>query len=60
VNDTATLVVRNTARFHPIPVSNQISLGFGLNLWGASINLDLVQNIQFNARAIVLQLGCWI
>ncbi|MFZ5630525.1 MAG: hypothetical protein ACOY5B_15440 [Spirochaetota bacterium] len=59
INDTATIEVRNAASFRPVLVSNQINLGLGLNLGGATLNLDLTQNLQFNATAIVLQLGCW-
>lgn len=60
VNDTATIEVRNAASFHPVLVSNQINLGLGINLGGATLNLDLTQNLQFNATAIVVQLGCWL
>lgn len=59
-NDTATIEARNTASFRPVLVSNQLNLGLGLNLAGATLNLDLTQNLQFNATAIVLQLGCWL
>lgn len=60
VNDTATIEVRNAASFRPVLVSNQVSLGLGINLAGATLNIDLTQNLQYNATAIVLQLGCWL
>lgn len=60
LNDTATIEVRNAASFRPVLVSNQINLGLGINLGGATLNLDLTRNLQFNATAIVVQLGCWL
>jgi hypothetical protein len=60
VNDTATIEVRNSASFRPVLISNQLSLGLGINLGGATLNLDLAQNLQVNATAIVVQFGCWL
>ncbi|AFM12327.1 hypothetical protein [Turneriella parva] len=60
VNDTANIEVRNAANFRPVLISNQLSLGLGINLGGATLNLDLTQNLQVNATAIIVQFGCWL
>lgn len=59
LNDTATIEIRNRAKFKPVLVSNQICLGLGINLFGVTLNLDLLQNLQINATAVVVQLGFW-
>jgi hypothetical protein len=59
IGDTANVVVKNSATFRPILVSNQISLGLGVALGAAALNIDLSQNLQLNATAIIVQLGCW-
>ncbi len=60
VNDTATIEVRNSASFRPVLISNQLTLGLGINLGGSTLNIDLAQNLQGNATAIVVQFGCWL
>lgn len=57
--DVASLTITGAAVFKPIPVTNQFTFGLGLALGPATVNLDLSQNIQLNATAIMLQLGCW-
>lgn len=59
VGDTASIVVKNSASFKPLLVSNQITLGLGVALGAAALNVDLSQNLQLNSTAIVVQLGCW-
>lgn len=59
VGDTASIVVRNSANFRPILVSNQITLGLGIALGPAALNLDISQNLQMNATALIVHLGCW-
>lgn len=59
VGDTAQITIQNSASFKPVLVSNQIAMGVGLNLGPATLNLDITQNLQINATAIALQLGCW-
>jgi len=58
-SDTATLVLKDSASFRPILVSNQITAGLGLRLGPATVNLDLSRNLQINATAIMVQAGCW-
>jgi hypothetical protein len=57
--DTASIVVRNSANFKPLLVSNQITLGLGIALGAAALNFDLSQNLQMNATALIVHLGCW-
>jgi len=57
--DTASLSLDATAKFNPLFVTNQITFGASISLGAATLNLDLAQNIQLNATAIILQLGCW-
>lgn len=58
-NDTASLIATNTASFKPVLVSNQITAGAGIALGPATLNVDISQNLQINATAIMVQLGCW-
>ncbi len=59
LNDTATVTFRNSAKFRPLLVSSQVTAGLGIQVGAATLNLDITQNIQVNATAITLQLGCW-
>ena len=59
VNDTALVTFKNTAKFRPLLVSSQVTAGLGIQIGAATLNLDITQNIQVNATAITLQLGCW-
>lgn len=59
VGDTASIVVRNSASFKPLLVSNQITLGLGIALGAAALNFDLSQNLQMNATAMIVHFGCW-
>lgn len=59
VGDTATIVASNTASFKPVLVSNQVTLGAGIAIGAATLNVDFSQNLQINATAIIVQLGCW-
>lgn len=59
VNDTAVVTFKNTAKFRPLLVSSQATVGLGIQIGAATLNLDITQNIQVNATAITLQLGCW-
>lgn len=59
VNDTASVTFKNTAKFRPLLVSSQVTAGLGIQIGAATLNLDITQNIQVNATAITLQLGCW-
>ncbi len=58
-NDTATLVLKDTATFKPILVSNQVTAGLGLRLGPVTLNLDASRNLQINATAFMVQAGCW-
>lgn len=57
--DTATIVANSTAGFKPVLVSNQVTAGAGISLGAATLNVDFSQNLQINATAIIVQLGCW-
>jgi len=59
VNDTASVTFRNSATFRPIMVSNQITMGLGIAIGAATLNFDIAQNVQVNATALTVQLGCW-
>lgn len=59
LNDTASVTFKNTAKFRPLLVSSQVTAGLGIQIGAATLNLDITQNIQVNATAITLQLGCW-
>lgn len=59
LNDSASVTFRNSATFRPLLVSSQVNLGLGIALGAATLNLDITQNVQINATAINLQLGCW-
>ncbi|MBX3723428.1 MAG: hypothetical protein KF713_16405 [Turneriella sp.] len=58
-NDTATLVLKDSATFKPILVSNQITAGLGLRLGPVTLNLDISRNLQINATAFMVQAGCF-
>ncbi len=59
IGDTAQIILTNEATFRPVLVSNQIALGLGIRLGPATLNLDYSQNLQINAKAIIVQMGCW-
>jgi len=59
VGDSATLTDTTQANFRPVLVSNQATLGLGINLGPVALNLDVSHNVQINATAIMLQAGFW-